>query len=433
MSAAEPDTAAPRTLANALATLVARGSGLVFRLAVLAEIARYLTPAELGIYGVLASTLDVARVMTNFGLDTAIIRRMAIAPALGGALLRLVLRLKTTLAVVGFAALVALSVLHPPAATASWLLIVLGLALFPVTWSASLTARFQAEHAAHWLIPVQIATGTTYLIILEIAARSGARLVGFVSLILVAELVTFALTAIAARRRWAGTGAMQEAPLPAGPFLRESFPLGLFDMVVVLYARLGVFLLEAQGPAMKAAVGHLYAAMRVNEVTVAIGGALAMSALPVFSKLAHEGRSGHVGKTFLKYSLAGAAFSGSVAIFITLFGRLLIERFRPDYAPAVAPLTVFAWAGIAMFQNNLSTSVINAFGRFRVASASALLNLVVYCSVALVLIPRLGALGAAYSTLATEGLNMLVQLAVVVPMLVRTEKVLERAPVATDA
>jgi O-antigen/teichoic acid export membrane protein len=64
-------------------------------------------------------------------------------------------------------------------------------------------------------------------------------------------------------------------------------------------------------------------------------------------------------------------------------------------------------------------SVITAFGRFRTASACAFLNLVVYSTCGFILIPRYGALGAAWSTLATEGINMLVQLTIVVSLLRR--------------
>jgi O-antigen/teichoic acid export membrane protein len=150
---------------------------------------------------------------------------------------------------------------------------------------------------------------------------------------------------------------------------------------------------------------------------VAVASALAVSALPVFSRLASEGRAGHIGRTFLKYSAAGAALSLTVALIVTFFGRAVIVAHRPQYEPAALPLTVFAWAGVAMFQNNLSMTVLNAFGRFRAASGCAVLNLMVYAGVSLFLIPRYGALGAAQSTLITEALNMGVQLALVIPML----------------
>jgi PST family polysaccharide transporter len=398
---------------------VARGLAILIRLVVLSEVARFLTPAQLGVYGVLLSMLDIARVVTNFGLDTAAIRQMAIHLPAARELLRTVLRIKTVLATAGLVVLSLIGWLHPPDGAAGWLPVALGLALFPITWSSSLMARFQVSHAMHRTIPVQAAAGAFYLLGIELAAHAGAGLAGFILLAIVTEALTWAGTVLVARRSWPSNGPIS-APITPWAFVQDAFPLGLLDVMVIAYNRLGVFILNAQGEQARAAVGHLYAAVRVNEVTTAVAGAIAISALPVFARLAHEKKERQITRTFARYSLLGGTFSISVFLCFFFFGHELLLRFRPAYEPAAAPLVIFSAAGIAMFQNNLSMSVITAFGRFRTASGCALLNLVIYSTCGFILIPRHGALGAAWSTLITEGVNMLVQLTIVGTLLRRS-------------
>jgi O-antigen/teichoic acid export membrane protein len=345
---AQPEPAAPaanryvpRTLSNAFATLVARGLAIFIRFIVLTEVARFLTPAQLGVYGVLLSMLDMARVATNFGLDTAAIRQMAIHLASAREILRTVLRLKSVLAALGLLVLSLIGVLHPPDGAATWLFVALGLALFPITWSSSLMARFQVSHAMHRTIPVQAVCGALYLAGIELAARAGVGLAGFILLALLTEGITWIGTALLARWSWPASGAAATS-ISARAFLQAAFPLGLLDMMVIAYNRLGVFILNAQGETARAAVGHLYAAVRVNEVTTAVAGAIAISALPVFSRLAHEGKQAQVTRSFAKYSLLGGAFALSMFLFFFLFGHQVLLRFRPAYEPVATPLIVFS-------------------------------------------------------------------------------------------
>jgi O-antigen/teichoic acid export membrane protein len=66
-----------------------------------------------------------------------------------------------------------------------------------------------------------------------------------------------------------------------------------------------------------------------------------------------------------------------------------------------------------MFLNMLSTTYIIALGKFRTIMVVAVLNLFVYLVVALYLIPRYGAIGAAIATSTMEAANTLMQLTVV--------------------
>jgi O-antigen/teichoic acid export membrane protein len=66
-----------------------------------------------------------------------------------------------------------------------------------------------------------------------------------------------------------------------------------------------------------------------------------------------------------------------------------------------------------MVQNQLSSTVIHASGRYHVVTACSAVNLLIYLGLAFLLVPRLGPLGAALATLGTESTNAVVQLMLV--------------------
>ena len=72
-----------------------------------------------------------------------------------------------------------------------------------------------------------------------------------------------------------------------------------------------------------------------------------------------------------------------------------------------------------MFLNMLSTTYIVSLGKFRTMMVVSIFNLFVYLLLALQLVPRYGALGAAISTAAMEAVNTIVQLSIVHRMLAR--------------
>jgi O-antigen/teichoic acid export membrane protein len=427
-------THARRTLTNALATVFGRGLGQLARFFALLIMLAHLSGEVWGLFSLLLSALDIARVLTNFGIDTAATRDMATRRHSEGLVLRKVLRLKTGFALVGMLGL-ALYVSRLTGLSSVTPLLILPLALWPMAWSASLTARFQATHAMHWLIPVQAVVGGIYLLAVYFAGRAGVQLTGFVVLTVAFEAVTYVATALVGRRVWSTdrTAPVRDATFDVRAFLWQALPLGLLDVVVIVYMRLGIFLVQSRSAGGEVAAGHLYAAIKTNEYTVAFGAALAASALPAFAQLVHAGQPQRITRTFLRYSTIGAAFAVSAALFFTLFGRTLLMHVKPAHVDAAEPLSVLTWAGVAMFQNNLSTAVINAFGRFRVAALCAVFNLAVFASVGFWLIPRHGAMGAAYATLLTEGLNMLVQLSYVTHLLRTAVPLADVAPLPQTA
>ena len=103
----------------------------------------------------------------------------------------------------------------------------------------------------------------------------------------------------------------------------------------------------------------------------------------------------------------------------------LLHRFVPEYSDAIWPFRVLVVGAFFVFLNMLSTTYIVALGQFRTIMIVAICNLFIYFLLALYLIPRYGAIGAAVATATMEAVSTLMQLVVVYRLLGRAPKTLE--------
>jgi O-antigen/teichoic acid export membrane protein len=284
----------------------------------------------------------------------------------------------------------------------------------PQAWVATLTARFQAQHAMDRLVPFTVAAGAVQLLLVHLAANSGLGVGSFVAILAAVDYLTLGLTALAARSlRW--PGAEREAPTPdphlMGMLLRQALPLAVLELLFILYSRLGVFFLERQTGL--TAVGQYFAALRLTEPLMAVGGALAVTLLPGMARLSAARDTTGLARRFRRASLIAAGCSLSAATVLSVAAEPLLRLINPEYVPAAPALRILAFASAVMVQNQLSSAVMHAAGRYHVVTACSTVNLGIYLVAATILVPRFGTLGAAFATLVTESLNAVVQLTLV--------------------
>ena len=411
-----------RVMRNAGAILAARAIGNVFRLGAAFKAAAYLGSNAWGLFGRLISSLEIMRVLTNFGLDTVSIRTVALGRRSPSTVVANLLGIKTIMAAVGLLVVIALTMLLDRWGEQRWLLMALGLGLFPQAYASSLMVRFQASHTMERLVPVEAVTGGIYLGGVYLVALLGLGVGAVVGVHVTWEFLTVMLVALVWRLSWGGGLLSRGGGAPlwdrelAWRIFREGVPLGLLELIVMLYSRLGIFLLEEYGGL--GAVGQYYTAFKVSEPLLAVAGAIAISALPVLSRLAEDRKLDELRGMFVRYSLRSAMLSCAVAGVVSLLSVWGLSLIKAEYSAAAPALQALVWATVFMFQNQLSSSVINAFGKFHYLTIFACLNLVVFTICGFTLVPRMGPTGAALSTLVTEGINCLVQL-VTVTWLVR--------------
>jgi len=419
--ATDGDRRRERMFANTVATLVSQAAGDGCLLAAALIQIRTLSPTAWGLFGLLLSVFDVLRVLTDAGLHVVGIRLLAIGARSPRAIVGHVLLIKTVLCGVGFSVMIGLSIGVPAVSVLPGAACLLGVALFPVAYAGGLTLRFQAEHRMERLIVPRAVAGACYLAAVAAGARFGLGLAGYVMLCVAYHFLVWMATGFASRRAWP-LCARTTAPSAvdwrlARAMALEAGSVALLMLLVIAYARLGVFLLHRLGSLVE--VGQYYAAVKLTEPLLSLAGAFSSSAFPVLTRLVDGGQIVAARRRYAIFSRRSAFFTCSVAALASAFGRPLLGWIQPNLVPASGAFVALAWATACMFQNQLSTAMINSFGKFHYVTGIALVNLVVFLGLAVLLVPRLGAAGAALALLGTEALNTAMQMTTALALLGR--------------
>jgi O-antigen/teichoic acid export membrane protein len=179
--------------------------------------------------------------------------------------------------------------------------------------------------------------------------------------------------------------------------LRESWPLALNSGLALASLRLEVLALLAwRGPA---EAGLFALALKIVEALNGIPGAIAGGALPALTREAlaqgaPEARE-RTARTVALLAVPGAAL-------LFLLAPRVAAAWSPAYAPAAPYLRILGLALVPMSMNAVLLHALIAAGRPGRVPALTALRVAVAAVLAVVLIPRVGAAGAAWGFLAAE-------------------------------
>jgi O-antigen/teichoic acid export membrane protein len=211
----------------------------------------------------------------------------------------------------------------------------------------------------------------------------------------VSPLPAIGLGAVLLARRGGGGG---ENPGVAA-VLRGAFPLAVNGALQMLSPRVELLVLSLV--AGDRATGVFLAALRVLEFLGMVPSALAQGAMPSLVREALEGGESVRRRTAATMALLGAPAAAGLALVAVGTVSLL---YGPGYADAAVPLALLALALPALFLNALVSWSLLARGRASWLPRLTLARVGVALALALVLVPRLGAPGAAAGLAAAEWL-----------------------------
>ncbi|MFH1129873.1 MAG: hypothetical protein V1754_00970, partial [Pseudomonadota bacterium] len=200
-----------RVLWNTIAMIIARAISDAFGMLATFIMARHLSNKEWGLFGYLRSSIEIFRVVTNFGSELVSLRIMALGTRSPQQIVRHLNILKTVLVTIGFAILAGLSFSIDGFEQHRGLLFLLAIVLFPEAYSGSLGVRFQAEHAMEKVIPIQFITGALFLAAVYVAAMANCKIGAFIAICVGIALVNLFLIKILSRWTWK-VPAVDQAP-----------------------------------------------------------------------------------------------------------------------------------------------------------------------------------------------------------------------------
>jgi PST family polysaccharide transporter len=379
---------------------VDRAIRMGFGLVVGVWIARYLGPAEFGLLNYSQAIVALVTILASLGLERIVVRDLVLEPEAKGEILATALTLRVVGGLVAWGASVGLALVLNPASPRIWgLVAILG---------GGILAQ-AADVVDYWY---QSRTESKY----PVLAKNGAFLVTVllrVGLILAkAPLVWFAaaltlelaLAALALVLVYRGTGGTflgwRPRRLRAGRLLRESWPLILSGLAVMLYMRIDQLMLQRLSG--EAAVGIYSAAVRISEVWYFVPVAIVASAAPAIVEGKQLGEAVYRQRN-MKLFRSLVALSLGVSVLLSLASGLIVRRlFGEAYAAAGPVLAIHAWTSVfvalAIAQGPWMVAEGFTMMALRRALAGALVNTVLN----LLFIPKYGFLAAAFNTLVAQ-------------------------------
>lgn len=378
-----------------LARVLTQGLALVF----VALVARRLGAAAFGQYAVMAALVFLGNTVTTFGTDTVLIRETARAGGLT-ALAPVALWLQLALSALWAASVIGIGFVFPAALPESRLpLIVYLLSLFPLAFYTVFSALLRAFERMELFLALNLSTALLQTLGAMILIRTQSDL-----LILCAWL---SLTQVAA----AVSGGWLCSRLEAFPALwrttrlaevwaliRLAWPLAVLTALAIFSQRLSVLMLlplagdEAAG--WYSAAARLVEGLKIGHYAVL--GAL----LPTLSRRP----SPEANRLFRGSWASLLALSVLLALGLTLLADPIVTLlYGSHFAPAAQVLRLLAWSLIPYtFSAYLSLDFVTRGLERKVLMATAL-GAVVSAGLYILLIPPLGATGAAWGMLAGEG------------------------------
>jgi O-antigen/teichoic acid export membrane protein len=361
--------------------------------------ARWLGPEDFGRYAFAVGLAELLKLFLDLGTHPLLVREVAASPSRLRGQLRVTLRAKGLLVIGVLAVMVLLGLgtgyradMRPVVAVA---LVAMVLNSYAELWQAvfkglermSLVALARFVHAV-----VRVGIGVVVVI-------AGGGLAGLIAVYVASALVHMVLSNCLVRPAVRGHAVGGDPP-GLGELIGEAAPLSLVIIFVTLYSSLGRVFIHLMRS--DAEVGWYDAAYRFVGSLGVVASVVSQVALPAMSRLWRKDDAGFdqvVEKSF--------KFLVSLALPLGVGGTLLAPQlvrflYGEAYDPASGALAVLVWVVAAVFLSSVFYHLLIATRRQRLLAALTGTGALVNVLLNLILVPRLGFMGAAVSGLITE-------------------------------
>jgi O-antigen/teichoic acid export membrane protein len=380
-------------------------SGLA-RVGILLAMARVYGPRNFGQVSLAISLVEILRAFSEFGVDTISIRKFAQAvPGQRTQLLESIIGSKVLLAIcfycLGAGALlfVASDRIEVPLAA------IAGLSLFFVSVLGALSSYLQSFFSMSRVLRTTFLSSAVSVGFAFMLIHSRASLILVIIALPLADGLNLFLL-------WRTSFASSLRPKFdfqwTASLLRESLPVGVMAILIILYFRLDNLLVFKLVGA--SALGLYSVCYRIVEPALMVPHSFSMTAYTLLSSAEHQDDgAGAVGRILVKTMWPAYAFILAATAVLFLGGDWILTRFFPGYVSAYPVLLVLVFTLAVRTLNITITTVLNSRAKYSMLAKITGLNLLVNILFVFLFVPRWGALGAAWASVATEFFNALVQ------------------------
>lgn len=371
---------------------------LCFSLFVGVWIARYLGPENFGLLSFSLSIISIFSIVSSFGIDNVLVKRLVLNKQDDNKLLGSAFCIKSIFSFLSIFGIVAFVFISPTDKSYEILLLIMSISIVFKSFSV-IELDFQSRVKSKYSVKANLITIVftsllkVYLILYEASLVAFAWVTFFEALILSISYVFFYIQNGKSLKHWF---VRRETVLS---ILKESWPLVLSSLVVILYMRLDLIMIQNMLGSFDA--GIYASAIRLSEAWYFIPTVITTSLFPAILNAKVQGGAAYINKMSNLYKLLiyiGVAF----ALIITFSSDLIILLiFGNDYLLASNVLTIHIWMGVFVAIQLISSKWLLAENMSKFIFYRGILGLIINIVLNYVLIPIIGIEGAAYASLIT--------------------------------
>ncbi len=363
-------------------------------------VARYLGPDQFGILNFAAAFVALFGVAATLGLNSIVVRDLVKEPENEDSILGTAFILQLLAGILAYILVViTITVFQPDDDLTRLIVIILGLVLI---FKASEIARywFESQVMSKYTVWVESSIFLLISITQVVLILNQATLMGFVWVTVVGGLSVSIVLMGVYSWRIGGISAWRFDFSRAKTLLKDSWPLLLSGMAIMVYMRIDQIMLGQMVGV--ESVGIYSAAVRISEVWYFIPMAITASVFPSLIKIKKESEQKYIYRFQRLFNIM-VMLGVVVAVPVTFLSDWIIAQlFGSDYINAGPVLIVHIWSGIFVSLGIISGTWLVNENLQRLAFYRALVGAIVNIVANIYLIPYFGVVGAAVGTLLSQ-------------------------------
>ncbi|HEV7937921.1 MAG TPA: flippase [Solirubrobacteraceae bacterium] len=391
---------------NVVVQLLARAATMAMSVVTVSLTARTLDPSGYGVWNGASSFVALFGVLTDLGITTIAMQRMAAEPERESEWLGALAGARTALSLLAVTLCIASIPLFLSDTDSSHTVALILTTTILTTGAAALMTVFQSRLRAGLVLSFTILQGVLWLGLVTVLAASHASVVDF-------AIGYAALVALIAALQLRTTHRLTHIAWRAGrhlwrPLLRVSIPMGIAGVFITVYYQVdSVLLLQISGPREAGIYGAAYGFLGPLAF---LPGAIMASFFPVLSAVHGRDRLRTHRLVQICADTMGIISLPILAGTIALSAEIVHLLYGSNYERSAGLLPILMIAFVSMCYGSLAGLLAPILGKqWRLALYSGI-GATANVALNVALIPLYGAYGSAWATVATELLTMILML-----------------------
>ncbi len=363
-------------------------------------IARYLGPAQFGLFSFATAFVGLFGAVAGLGLQGIVVRDIVRDPAVKEETLGTAAMLQLLGGLLAYGLILgAIFWLRPDDLLAKTLVAILGSMML---FKASEVALywFESQIMSKYTVWVQNGCFLLFAAIKVGLILNHASLIAFAWAVMVEALLVALLMFAVLDRRGPGLRQLHVTAARAKGLLKDSWPLVLSGIAVVIYMKIDQIMLgQMVGDE---AVGIYSAAVRISEVWYFIPMVIVASVFPAILEAKKRSESQYYARLQALFDLM-SLISLPIAIMMTFLSPFVIDSlFGAAYSESAPVLAIHIWASVFVFLGVANSNWFLAENLQTLMFARTLLNGLINIALNYMLIPKYGAVGAAIALVVAQ-------------------------------